>query len=323
MARSTKSMQDQLALVEYGENLVNQLRAKTPDGDSTRHLSDSEESLLDEVINLVRLTMYASMQGAHDTDQLVLNTKADQIDACNTNLNAALGGTVSDAETAFNTARTAHIECREEEAALYLHMTGKQTDLHLLISNIPPAPSVPATLVKTLDGVIAYFDEAQFYVDWYNTHSAEFETERTSSETASASHAQKRTTCNTKQTAFETDYLLWKERLEDTCSEYCHAAQTTLYDGLKLEFAPLVENRKKAYLAGEILVSKIECLLGRNDCSDVTPSDAQWSLNPRETQGILACSTTAVQHAVCDQAFRDANYNAVLPNDAQEENYGC
>jgi len=322
MARSIKSQDGQLAMVEYGENLVRQLRAET--ANATKHLSAPEETLLAEVIALIRNSMYTSMRGSHDADQLALNDKADDIDACNTNLNGALAGTVQVAETESNTKRSDHITCREQENVLYLYKTGNQTALDTLVGSIhTPAPAVPATLERTIAGVTAYFAAAQPYVDWYNYWWIHFDADKTSLDTATTAHQDQITTCNLDQTAFETKYLLWKQVLEETCSAYCHAAESQSYLDLQSEFAPLVVNRKKAYVAGEILVSKIECLLATNDCSDSTPSADEFTLVPRVPQAVLPCSTDAVTHEVCVEAFRDANYNGFLPVHAQESHAQC
>jgi len=322
MARSIKSKGAQLAMVEYGENLVRQLRAETANG--TKHLDGSQEDLLAEVIVLIRTSMYTSMRDAHAADQRLLDETADDIDACNANLNASLSGAVQTAENGSDTERSDHITCRDEESVEYLYIAGNKTALDTLVGSIiAPAPSVPDQIVLTLEGVIHYFSVAQDYVDWYNLWGGAFDADKTSWDTAITSHAAKKSTCNTEQTAFETKWQRWKQLLEATCEAYCHAAKTTSYVALQSEFAPLEQNRKTAYVAGEVLVSKIECLLARNDCSNSTASAAEFTLVPRVTDEVLPCSTAAVAHGVCDEAFLNANYNAFLPADAQENKAQC
>jgi len=317
MARSTKSKGAQLAMVEYGENLVRQLRAETANG--TKHLNETEEDLLDEVIVLIRDSMYSSMRTAHEADQDTLDDDADDIDTCNANLNAALSGTVQAAETASNTARSDHITCRDEESVEFDHIAGNTTALDTLVGSIPvPAPLVPLDIVLTLEGVTHYFSVAQVYVEWFNLWGGLFNADKASLDTAVASHIAKRSTCNNEQTTFEAQWQLWKQALEETCQEYCHAAKTTLYVARQAEFAPLEENRKTAYVAGEVLVSKIECLLARNDCSNSIPSADEFTLVPRVPGEVLECSTEAVDHDICDEVFLNANYNDFLPDDAQE-----
>ena len=121
--------------------------------------------------------------------------------------------------------------------------------------------------------------------------------------TSTGNHSSQQTTCNAGQAQFETEYLLWKNALEGTRERYCYDNQTSEYVALKGQFIPLVENRKTAYDAGEVLVSKIRCLLATDSCTTPTVDTFQWELIPQTPAARLDCSTSDVEHGICSAEF--------------------
>jgi len=324
MARSTKSKQEQLALVEYGENLVRKLRAQTVNG--TKHLDEGEEALLREVIDLIRMSMYGSMKEQHALDQDSLNVRFDEIVKSNSDLAGKLGvgGLVHNAHNTSNGALEKHSNCRGEEAALKVIVNGSQRDLHALVLDIEDPPEInPALFVRTLAGLTEYFEHAQVYVDWYRAGFSSFTEAKAAFDSDTVSHEAKKTVCDAAQTQFENAYSLWKQALETACAS--HASQHSLangtYQALQIQFAPLVDNRKIAFTAGEVLLDKIGCLLGTNNCSDsADPNLTEWELVAPEAPAASSCSTELVQYDKCDFGFIDQFYSG-LPADAPAK--GC
>jgi len=316
MARSIKSESDQLAMLKYGESLLQKLRVET--GNGTKHLKDDEEKLLESVIKLIETSMYGSMQDAHKANQFSLDKKVNDTNDCNEELTSSLEGEVSDAEGTTNTSRDVHTSCRDGEATLYDSMHDSEAALNTTMQHIPTPPTVPsfpAGSNRTLASVTIYFEAASPYIDWYRTNKVKFNTARSLWETSTGNHSSQHTTCNAGQAHFEEQYLLWKEKLEGTCERYCHDNKTSEYEALKEQFIPLVENRKDAFRAGEVLVSKIKCLLATGNCNTTTVDTTQWELIPKTPAARLDCSTSDVEHGICSAEFYAEEYSN-LPDDA-------
>lgn len=324
MARSTKSKQEQLALVEYGENLVRKLRAQTANG--TKHLDGDEEALLGEVINLIRVSMYGSMQEQHDLDQGSLNNKFDEIVRSNSDLAGKLGvgGSVHTAHNTSNGALEEHSNCRGAEAALKGIVNESLVVLDALIVEIDEPPTINRALfIRTIPALTVYFKHAQTYVDWYQSGFSSFTEAKAAFDNATASHEAKTSICDTAQTKFETAYSLWKQELVTACGDHAsqHSVANATYQTLQIQFAPLVDNRKIAFEAGEVLVVKIECLLGTNDCDDSPdPNLTRWELVAPEAPAASSCSTELVQYDKCQAGFILQFYSG-LPEDAPAK--GC
>jgi len=308
-------------LLRFGEQLVRMANA-------TAHLNESEESVLQEVIELINETLIPNLDSEHEANQELLDSKSNAIGACNTVLatSNSSGGLVGGKRVSTSSARTAHVDCRTQEFVLYNAKVSATNALYEHIGGITPVfedETVFDAAWKTNNDLVAianYFssDGAQKWVNWFTVAKDDFVAKRDSSAQANTTHSAKRVVCNGHQTTFEDGYRLFKNAFEDACDthERCYTKEKGEYDTLLARLMTVEDNHHAVYEAAIIIISKIQCLVVEGThsyCSEPQVQENRYALTVPSVPARTDCDMTEVEHAVCadGSSFETKEYHAL------------
>jgi len=313
-------------LLQFGEQLVRMTNA-------TKNLNESEESVLEQVINLINDTLIPNIDADHAANNQLLVDDAAAIIQCNSVLGTSnsSGGDVGIHRGSTTTARAGHLSCRAGELVDYNAKVSATTALFAHIALITPVHQAETVFNaewksnNNVDAIAAYFGSqgAQLYVNWFNGAKTAFEAEQLTSQTANTTLSEKTVVCNTAQKSFETAYALFKEAFDSACTLHntCYTDGKTHYDTLLARLKAVEANHHAAYEAAIIIMSKIQCLLAQgthSDCSDPTIEQNRYVLTKPSVPIETNCDKAEVEHAVCDVdglgAFESNEYASLHDN---------
>jgi len=245
------------------------------EGNATGHLTDSDQQLLREVIEMINNSLYASMTESHQADEAALAYAIDAINQCQLDFTRRLEeGDLyhlhGQAVTYQNHLDELQIEVDEKRLLNATAWSNLETHMRL-ISNAPSCPAFPNP--RTMASLDIYF-ESSAYVTWWTAQKAAYEPVRDAylyaNQQLEAALAAFAVGLGVRDVA----YCDWKRELVAACAQY-----STCYETAKAEYLnvvkPAVEEdmraRIEAYKAGETIIHQIKFLLAE-ESNQQTPS---------------------------------------------------
>jgi len=330
------------SMLQYGDRMLRLMTKKY--GNASSNINGSDKELLRAIIGLINETMYASLAGDHTEDQTEIDAARNVVVKCNDDLSTSLAGNISTKNISTQAAREKHETCRNglvggsnllqvvksassEQRNSQLSHTSEAGSCEIAqekcealnqtifdINDPPTPPNFPDVSGRTLEAVTDFFAAPNPYVIWFYDNNLTFSQKKTDCDDATEECETNTQTCNNDQHAFELQYTVFKLEYDQTCRAYveCFSPESIKYGQVKKEVEASQANRKAAYEAGEIIIHKIECLLGDHSCElgdiDSTRYDLTFTSLPEEE----TCNAASeVEHSKCDQEFIAAEYGDI------------
>jgi len=272
----SKSPSEALAAVKAASGVVNSILLQS--GNATAHMSEGDQKLLKQVIELMDQSIYGSMNASHAADDKSLASAIADIEQCNTNIanrQAADGdlgllhqsvsskqGELNDLQDIVDKKTTANISAWK---AFRLHM-----DL------IQPPPKVPEFPSRTMGALDVYFESSPFCL-WYDSQQDAYVIKRDKFVAADLALKQAIEAYGLGKAKRDVQYCDWKTELEGACTAFdeCYSTKSTFYTNeLKPRVKTDMEARIEAYKAGETLIQQIKFLLGTSKTRETPPVSA-------------------------------------------------
>lgn len=247
-------------------------------GNATEHLSAGAEETLKNVMEMVKTSMYGSMDDAHRDDKSSLDDAIEKIKECNADIVALQSSTgllgklqqaAKEAQYELNRLNDIVVEKTEINRTKW-----EAFELHMELIQTPPAcPSLPARTMPTLD---AFFSKS-LYSLWFAAQQPLYFKVKAEWVAAHEALLEAIAAYNIQKAKLDVHYCDWKRELEAACARFdtCWSTRSHYYSN---ELIPRVEssmqNRVEVYKAGETLIVQIEFLLALRDSSETGDVDA-------------------------------------------------
>jgi len=262
-------------------------------GNATDHMSDEDQALLTNVVDLISKTIYGSLDSSHNVDVTSIADAINNAGLCNSNyvVRIAEGGDLyqlqqntivyqndlNDHQTIVNAKNEVN---NTRYSALLQHMS--------MISAPPTCSALPEKTKLALD---VYFESSD-YANWYNSQKASYTVVNSAFDTANADLTTALNLKGVKNAERETSYCDWKKELVAGCTKFQECFETE-EDAYEKTLKPALEgdmtDRIEAYKAGETTIHLIEYLLGLSADSapptDIDTSRYQLQFTPLPAQG--------------------------------------
>jgi len=246
------------------------------EGNATDHLTADDQALLNEVITMIRNSMYGSMTAAHNSDEAALAAAIDAINQCYADFAARAedGGDLAVMESSVRTYQSSLNDLQDDvNTKTELNATAwSNLATHMsLISNAPACPAFPNP--RTMPALDVYFGTSA-YVTWWTTQKAAYEPVRDAFVYADQQLQISLTAYAVGLAVRNVAYCDWKRELEGACAEFsaCYEAAKAHYLNV---VKPAVEEdmrmRIEAYKAGETIIHQIRFLLAQ-EADQATPA---------------------------------------------------
>jgi len=246
------------------------------EGNATDHLTADDQALLNEVIAMIRNSMYSSMTAAHNSDEAALAAAIAAINQCYMDFAARIadGGDLAEMESSVRTHQEYLNELQDDvDAKTVLNTTAWNTlESHMsLISDAPACPALPNP--RTMPSLDIYF-ESSAYVTWWTAQKAAYEPLRDAYVHANQQLEAALTAYAVGLAVRNVAYCDWKRELEAACAQFsaCYEAAKAHYLNV---VKPAVEEdmrmRIEAYKAGETIIHQIRFLLAE-EADQATPA---------------------------------------------------
>jgi len=260
--------------LQMAQGIVDSIMLET--GNATEHLSDEDQALLKSVIDLVRNSMYKSMDQSHDTDKEALARAIRDAEECNLVINARQSPD-GDLGRLHQGAKELQIELNRLQGIVDEKTEANETAwgdfrAHMtLISDAPECPEFPERTMALLD---VYF-ESSAYVYWFSQVRDPYFSQR---DLYLAAHKALQEALNAyaaEKARLDIKFCDWKRELEAACAAFnmCFTTASNYYTN---ELVPRVQkdmnSRVEAFKAGEVLISQVEFLLAIRE-SNEPPTD--------------------------------------------------
>jgi len=255
---------DPTASLKQVAGVVNSIMIQA--GNATDHLTADDVLLLNQVIGVIRDSMYFSLTDFHDTDKGDLSDAIDAINQCHLTFAARIadGGDLSQMEDSVTTYQNTLNGLQDDVDTktslndtawnnLYTHMG--------LISDAPACTGLPNP--RTMASLDVYFTSSA-YVTWWNAQKLAYEPFSEAFKYADEQLELALTAYAVGLAVRDVAYCDWKKELEAACATF-----STCYEDAKAFYLnvekPRVELRMKqrieAYKAGETIIHQIKFLL--------------------------------------------------------------
>jgi len=322
------------AMLQYGDQMLHLMTTKY--GNASSNIEESDKELLRDIIGIINGAMYASLQSDHEEDQNETNNAHQAVVDCNDNLGIKQAGNISTMRSSTDDAREAHKVCRggaqgggllqivkstsseqrslqlshgsQDEACQLAH--DKWVVLNSTIHGLTEPPAVPAfPNPRTLEAVTGFFEE-NAYVTWFQDSNVTFSQAKEEHDAAKEECDSYKEQCDVLQHEFELEYDLFRQYLIGACDTYddCFLSKSDEYADEKRRVTVSMDNRKSAFEAGEIIIYKIECLLGLHRCEGDPIDSSHYNLTFTDLPSKQTCDPSEVHHQHCSDEFIAAEY---------------
>jgi len=273
------------------------------EGNATDHLTADDQALLNQVIGVIRNSMYASMTSAHQCDENSLAEAIAAINQCYGDFAARVAddGDITgmhNSATSYQVALDA-LQDDVDEKTLANNTAWNNLQIHIsLISDAPHCPALPNP--RTMAALDVYFDSSA-YVTWWTAQKAAYEPVRDAFVYADQQLRAAITAYAVGLAVRDVAYCDWKRELEAACEQFsqCYEEKKAHYLNV---VKPAVEEdmrmRIEAYKAGETIIHQIRFLLAE-EADQATPAintDVYQIAFP-EVPAKLACDMSALDDA--------------------------
>lgn len=278
----SKNPSDTLAAVRAASGIVNSILLQS--GNATEHMSEGDQKLLKQVIELMDQSIYGSMNASHAADERTLSGAIADIEQCNTNI-ANRQAAAGDLGLMLQSVRTKQGELNDLQDIVDKKTAGnvsawKAFRLHMdLIQDPPKVPDFPSRTMGALD---VYFERSPFCL-WYDSQQDEYVIKRDKFVAADLALKQALEAYSLGKAKRDVQYCDWKTELEGACATFddCHSTKSTFYTNeLKPRVKTDMEARIEAYKAGETLIQQIKFLLGTSKTRETPPvSSSRYAID--------------------------------------------
>jgi len=247
---------------------------------ATEHLSDDDEALLREVVEMIETSMYKSMDSAHKADQFELNQAAKAVAQCNAVIEARQAPS-GDLGKFYKGARDKQTELdrlqREVDAAYIVNETEwkRFSNYMKMIPNAPGCPAFPEK-PRTITALDVYFKDSA-YVTWFTSQQPSYYDARQKFLDADAALQAAIDAFNKQRGLRDLAYCNWKAELEEACAEFdrCYDTKSKLYtDVIVPRIRDDMAARIEIHKAGETLIHQVRFLLAEEEKQETPPVDS-------------------------------------------------
>jgi len=273
LVKGISNPKESMPVLRAAKGIVENILAQN----ATEHMSDEDEALLREVVDMIEVSVYASMDSAHAADEHELTAAAQDVANCNADIAArqAPGGDLGklhqktlDKQTELNRLQG------EVDAAIITNATEWATfdDYMSMIANPPACPDFPARTKPNLD---VYFEKSD-YSAWFGVQQGQYEVARQKYLDADAALQAALQAFNLQRALRDTQYCDWKSELEAACARFdtCYAEKSDLYTKI---IVPRIQSdmnaRIEIFKAGETLIHQVTFLLGESTTQETPAID--------------------------------------------------
>jgi len=275
MAHSTRPI-DRLAAFKAANGIVNKILLQS--GNATKHMSESEQELLQKVVDLMESSIYASMDSSHKADESALGAAISDIEKCSSDIANRLAAT-GDLGRMHQSVRTKQSDLNDLQAVVD-EKTAANTSaweafaLHMsLIANPPEVPSFPARTMGALD---VYFEKSPFCL-WFTQQQEAYVVKRDAFVAADKALKEAIAAYDVKKAMRDVQYCDWKTELEEGCGAFedCYSTKSDFYTKeLKPRVTTDMQARIENFKAGETLVQQIKFLLAKSTSRETPTVDS-------------------------------------------------
>jgi len=285
---------DSLVALREVERMSGELARRV--GNATDHLSDADTTLIQQVIDVIRDSMYESMNTSHDLEKGELNTALARVNQCNSDMTDSLAatGTVGILLAIADGHQSTYDDLEVEKNTL---TTLEETTRSALTShtiNLPDAPSCERSPQKEPDHLKLYFESNDF-VDWYQQQSQAFDQKYGVHKLAKDQLTTKKAELFEKQAELRGEYCAFSLVLQATCLTHGSCYETELLDfsQAKTRISNSATGRASAFESGEKAIAHLEFLIGTSETPDAGQVDSsRYAVDIPADPALLACAVS-------------------------------
>lgn len=275
--RETLRTSDQLTFLKEAATVVDTVLIQA--GNATDHLQKEDKELLEQVIDMIRNTMYLSMDSSHDGDELALKNAIADIGLCSQALvdrRSPTGdiGTLRQSAIILQTELTRLQGIVGERRQNNVTVWGQFETHMMFMKDAPDCPVFPHQ--KDMGRFDVYFGDSN-YSTWWTAVRRPYFDQRDAWKAADASLTRAIEAYLTHQVTLHVKYCDWKTELLAACARFeeCIAIRSNYYSNI---LVPRVQgdmnSRVEVHKAGETLVAQVNFLLGKSDSSKTPEVDS-------------------------------------------------
>jgi len=273
LVKGISSPKENMPVLRAATGIVENILAQN----ATDHISDEDEALLREVMDMIETSVYASMDSAHRADEFEVTAAAQAVADCNADIDArqAPSGDLGKLHQKTLDKQTELDRLQGEvDAAIITNATEWETfdDYMRMIANSPVCPGFPARTMPSLD---VYFEKSEYSV-WFAAHQGAYEVARQKYLDADAALQAAIEAFNLQRALRDVQYCDWKSELDAACASFdtCYASKSDLYNKI---IVPRIRSdmnaRVEIFKAGETLIHQVKFLLGQTATQETPAVD--------------------------------------------------
>jgi len=267
---------DTVAAITAASTIVHDIMLEA--GNATEHLTGENQKVLEDVMKMIRTSMYGSMNDAHSSDKDALAEAINDLLKCNADI-AGLQSSTGLLGKLHQAAKEAQKELDRlggivETKTEINNTKWDEFQNHMdLIRDPPKCDGIPGRTMPLLD----VFFEKSAYSLWFAAQQPKYFEKRNAWKAAHEALLEAIDKYNIQQAKLDIHYCDWKSELEAECARFdqCWAKGVAYYnDDLIPRVSSSMQRRMEAYKAGETLIRQIEFLLALKDSSETGEIDA-------------------------------------------------
>jgi len=267
---------DNMAAITAASTIVHDIMLEA--GNATEHLTGENQKVLEDVMKMIRTSMYGSMSEAHDGDEKDLKKAIDDLLKCNAEI-VGLQSPTGILGKLHSAAKEAQIELDRlggivETKTEINNTKWDEFQNHMdLIKEPPKCKGIPGRTMPLLD---VFFEKSEYSL-WFAAQQPRYFEKRDAWKAAHEALLVAINMYNIQQAKLDIHYCDWKSELEARCAAFdeCWAKGVAYYtDDLSPRVSSSEQKRIEAYKAGETLIRQIEFLLALKDSSETGEIDA-------------------------------------------------
>jgi hypothetical protein len=249
-----------------------------------------------------------------------LDTAKQAIEVCGTDTETAhtKAGGIDAIATVVNSARTSHNDCRTTEATLKVDETTKCNDFDTYVANLV-MPSCSCETASSL-GSSGFKSCVEKVRTWSSNANSTWTAKSKLCTDATSVHSVKRSSCNTAQGTFESDFCSYEIALTSACStqESCRSTQIALRDTAHASVKVSESAIKAEYESAKRVKCILDVLNATDDaskknmlstCVSATVETGHLDLTYDAVPDAASCSTTPVDTKPCEASWETAEFN--------------
>merc|ERR1719394_1275457 len=219
-------------------------------------MSDDEISLIREVIDVIRVSVYTSMDSSHVEEQTELDNAVARIQKCNDDMAAEIASTgkVGELLTTAANHQSKYDKLQAEEDALTKTRDEALNSLtgHMSRTSAAPVASCTSLPKHEIPHWDVYFDSNDF-VEWFQQEQQSYQEKREAHKQAESDLSAKADELAHAEATLRAEYCAFMLVLETTCSTHdtCFTAMEMAFGDTVQRVEKAAEGRRAAFVSGE------------------------------------------------------------------------